>query len=100
MVMFGAFLATSGEVFAHQGHAHPAPWDACHEQVLDDACQWSDAKGAKYIGTCRSMQGALVCVRNQPIEQPSTSSVIPYGVAICGVAGILGLLLLFKKFRT
>lgn len=52
---------------AHQGHTDRAPWDACATRVLDDPCEWTDRAHARYIGTCRQVADALLCVRNQPV---------------------------------
>lgn len=59
---------------AHQGHTHSAPWEVCEAQTLGDPCQWEDAEQSLYIGTCRGVSDALICVRNQPIQKPETAS--------------------------
>ncbi|MEM9454295.1 MAG: hypothetical protein AAGF11_08960 [Myxococcota bacterium] len=61
-------MLTPQLAWGHRGHSNPAPWDACVEHTLGESCQWNDAHGAAYRGTCRSMSEHLLCVRNQPIE--------------------------------
>lgn len=60
---------------AHQGHSNKAPWTACAEGAVNDACAWEDGHHARYVGTCRSVRDTLVCVRNQPIVQPGEAEV-------------------------
>lgn len=74
-LLLGAVLTTSvstlglgpSSAHAHQGHTDRAPWEACAEKALDDACEWTDRSHARYIGTCREIADALMCVRNRPI---------------------------------
>lgn len=71
---------------AHAGHGPAAPWDLCAESDLGDACAWESAERDLYRGTCRSMSGALVCVRNQPIIQGAARQRARW-VSAAGLAG-------------
>lgn len=66
--------------FAHEGHLNEAPWAACDNRDIGDACAYENAAEDVYRGTCRSMSEHLICVRNQPIErsapQQDTATVI------------------------
>lgn len=37
---------------------------------LGDGCEWESDDRALYIGTCRAVSEALICVRNKPIQRP------------------------------
>ena len=52
---------------AHDAHGTGRAWEACAQNALGDRCAWRDATEDLYQGTCRSMGGALVCVRDRPI---------------------------------
>ena len=75
---------------AHAGHGPSAPWDLCAEAALGDRCAWENAEGDLYRGSCRSMSGALVCVRDQPIlraedRRPMAASVgVGLGLVMIG----------------
>lgn len=98
----------TGVAQAHRGHGDRAAWDACAGRSLDAPCAWQDAEHSRYIGTCRSVADALVCVRNQPIERanPQTShessahnhthddSGLPFGLTLAfGLLAVAGVAL-------
>ena len=60
----------SASAAAHEGHTDDVAWRACDQHGLGDACAYTDHARATYRGTCRSMSGELLCVRNRPIERP------------------------------
>ncbi|MGB5247169.1 MAG: hypothetical protein WBM54_04945 [Woeseia sp.] len=69
-IILGAILAViSAAAFAHDGHLNDAPWSACEDQQIGDACTFENSAKDIYRGTCRAMSDALMCVRNQPIEK-------------------------------
>jgi hypothetical protein len=53
---------------AHEGHFTTLPWDVCASSSLGQTCEFEEG-GAISRGSCRSMSGALVCVRNKPLER-------------------------------
>lgn len=81
----------SGPAAAHAGHGPSEPWEACAASALGDACAWENAQRDLYRGTCRSMSGALVCVRKQPIlraadREPRSAAGVGIGVGL----GLIG----------
>lgn len=63
-----AALAFSSAATAHDGHGSTLPWEACAEAELGAACSFESGAHMLHVGTCRSMSGALMCVRNQPLR--------------------------------
>jgi hypothetical protein len=63
------FIATSGVLFAHDGHHTNKAWEACKEKQLSDTCSYILQENMLYKGTCRAVNEALLCVRNKPIEK-------------------------------
>jgi hypothetical protein len=63
------FIATTGILYAHDGHHISKAWEACEEKKLSDACSYTLQQNKQYNGTCRAVAEALICVRNQPIEK-------------------------------
>jgi hypothetical protein len=68
--MISALVAwmLAAPAWAHDGHTDRAPWDACNDHALSEACAWQDAAHRSYDGTCRSVADALICVRQRPVE--------------------------------
>ena len=52
---------------AHSGGGNRLQWEVCASSELGERCEWTDARGSLYRGTCRRISGALMCVRNRPI---------------------------------
>jgi hypothetical protein len=74
-----ALLLAVGLAFAHKGHTgDAAPWHACEAQPVGASCSFSPPSGDLHRGTCRQIQGSMMCVRNQPI--------VPAGEGGAGVA--------------
>jgi len=69
-----AGLLLSASPQAHQGIPNVGASEACTGQLLGDACEWSDAHDALYVGTCRKVTSSLQCVRNKPIIYPKDHS--------------------------
>lgn len=60
----------STPVFAHEGAiGNEVMWRACEDRSLNDRCAFRNADHDTYRGSCQSMAGHLVCVRNQPVER-------------------------------
>jgi len=53
---------------AHGGHFSEAPWHACDGLTQGSLCTYED-ETTRSRGTCQSISGALLCVRNRPVEQ-------------------------------
>ncbi len=64
-------MLAAGTVGAHDAHVNEAPWLACEQRQLGNACSYTNSSHDLYRGTCQSMQEHLFCVRNQPIEKAS-----------------------------
>lgn len=69
-----AVLLPSVVAHAHRGMHNVGANKACAQQELGDDCSWTDAEHSRYIGTCRQVSEALLCVRNQPIQRLSASA--------------------------
>ena len=96
-------IAPSLEVSAHQGHSSNAAWAACEGVELGETCSFEDPAHAVYRGTCRRISGALVCVRNQPIEHPSADTPAeprPLVWAGMGFLAIVGGVMLRRRTTT
>ena len=65
-----AAVAPGGAAFGHADHVDGAAWTAS----LADACEFTDHDDDVYRGSCRLVSGALLCVRNRPIETGATAS--------------------------
>ena len=63
------FPLVAASALAHEGHLTRIAWDACGGSEVGASCEWEDGAGAVYRGSCRSMSGGVVCVRNRPIER-------------------------------
>lgn len=79
-----ASLAVPSIAAAHAGHGAPQPWDACADQARAAACSWTDARSRLYVGTCRPINGGMMCVRNRPIVT------LPPPAAMGALAGLAG----------
>ncbi|MBU2976809.1 hypothetical protein [Alteromonas sp. C1M14] len=55
-------------VLAHSGHVNQQAVTACEGKKKSDPCSYTVHDTQKYIGTCQAFSKALMCVRNQPIE--------------------------------
>ncbi len=79
LVLGGLLLApalNSAPAHAHRGlHSAPAR-RACSQRELGEACSWTDARQARYIGTCREVSTSLLCVRNRPIERSGSDAAV------------------------
>lgn len=76
MAVFAGVMLSATLAHAHRGGIYNrGARDACVEQELGDACSWEDTQHARYIGTCRMVSTALLCVRTQPIERPADAAV-------------------------
>lgn len=69
-----AILLAPSFADAHQAHTRTEPWDVCADAELGDDCQWEDSEHLLYIGTCREVSEALMCVRHRPIVRPEEVS--------------------------
>lgn len=67
-VFAAATLGGAARADAHGGHHNPVAWRACDAHPLGAQCSFLDGAHARHRGTCRSISGALLCVRNRPIE--------------------------------
>ena len=73
--------------FAHGGHPSTKPWEACHAHALGDPCAWQEAD-LDYRGTCRQVDAALLCVRNQPLASRQAPPTLAIGLgALATLAG-------------
>ena len=66
MLVLCVIFATS-LVRAHDSNFSQEPWSVCEAREINDSCAFTNSKEDLYRGTCQSMSGALICVRNQPI---------------------------------
>jgi hypothetical protein len=90
-----ALIVLSTAAFAHEGHLSSLAWAACSPSSLGDACSF-DAGGALARGSCRSMSGALICVRNRPLERRGPES----PVAVVGLwlaAGVVSVVIVRRR---
>lgn len=60
-------LVACGVANAHEGTTNRASWEVCDGAELGDLCEFVDSHDALHRGTCRSFDGDLSCVRNQPL---------------------------------
>lgn len=58
---------------AHSAGTAKVAWDVCYAKDVSQACEFENAAGDIYRGTCQTMSGSLMCVRNQPIEKASAN---------------------------
>lgn len=80
----------SSLAFAHEGHFTNVAWAACAQESLGDACSFEDGAQNLYRGSCRSMSGALVCVRNRPLQRPGgVEGWVALGLGLLGAALVL-----------
>ena len=89
-------LSLPGLAPAHQGHGDPAPWAACEGVQTGEACSFRPASGDLHRGTCQTIGGHPVCVRNKPII-PAGSDGTPLWVLTA--VGVLGGLMLLASAR-
>lgn len=77
--LLGLVLATGlpAVAQAHGGHGSVLPVLACESRAHGDGCAYEDAHRDVYRGTCRSMGGALRCVRTQPIARAASAPEAP-----------------------
>ncbi|MDP5138208.1 hypothetical protein [Rheinheimera baltica] len=69
----GLLLALlSTPLLAHQGHVHKFAAQACVDKTLSQVCEYSPDQKHLYQGSCQSMTGTLMCVRNKPIITSDT----------------------------
>ena len=54
-------------LYAHSGHVHKAPWEACDEKEKEDICSYTVNDIDLYRGTCQYFNTVFRCVRNKPI---------------------------------
>lgn len=68
-LLFGVIASSfvCAPAMAHQGEHNRDARDACIEQTLGNACEWTDGQDALYVGSCRQVSSSLLCVRNKPI---------------------------------
>ena len=52
---------------AHSGLTSGIAWEVCEDKPRSEACEYSNAHGDLYIGTCQSISSHMLCVRNKPI---------------------------------
>lgn len=78
---------------AHQGHTSTLAWDACTTHTLGEVCEFETDHQEIHIGTCRSMSGELLCVRNRPIVRAEPRPA-PSSTSSSMVLGSLGALCL------
>ncbi len=69
---------------AHGGNASRQAWDICREAEVADLCEFTDHHGDLHRGTCRSFDGAKMCVRNRPIVPASAVPVMDRGAPTSG----------------
>jgi hypothetical protein len=62
-------LGLAPAALAHEGHLTNVAWEACEGAALGAECVFEDGAQQLYRGSCRSMSGALMCVRNKPLER-------------------------------
>ena len=60
-------------VFAHAGHSHKAPWDACKDKQKESICSYQNGEHDLFQGTCQYFSDSLMCVRNKPIIKATSS---------------------------
>lgn len=71
-------LSFSGSALAHDGGiGNEVMWSACDGRTVNDSCSFESHEHDIFRGTCQSMSGAAVCVRNQPIEYAATHTHSP-----------------------
>lgn len=54
-------------IFAHEGHIHKAPWEACEKKQKEDNCSYVNGDNDLFRGSCQYFSNKLMCVRNKPI---------------------------------
>jgi len=60
-------LACTSSASAHDSHTHQAPWQACAEKQIKEACSYTNGDEDLFKGSCQLFNEALMCVRNEPI---------------------------------
>ena len=65
-------ILMSTNLYAHKSHNNKAPWDACGDKKINDACHWVTEQHSIYEGSCRSISDSLICVRTKPIRKEGT----------------------------
>jgi hypothetical protein len=60
-------LSCTSSASAHDSHTHQAPWQACAEKQIKDACSYTNGDKDLFKGSCQLFNEALMCVRNEPI---------------------------------
>jgi len=68
------WLLCLGLAHGHQGHTRTLAWDACDHSEVGETCTYDVSDQERHIGTCRSMSGDLLCVRNRPVVDPTRAS--------------------------
>ena len=75
MIKIFVFIMLSLSVlFAHDGHTHNAPWEACENIKLSDDCSYENKNEDLFVGTCQEFSKKLMCVRNKPIIKKVVST--------------------------
>ena len=64
-------ILAAGSSKAHDSNFSQEPWAVCEAMEVNDSCAFTNSSEDIYRGTCQSMSGALICVRNQPIVRHS-----------------------------
>lgn len=72
--MTAASALISSNSYSHDGNLNEEPWNACGDRKIADYCSFTNSHEDLYFGTCQSMSGALICVRNKPIVRSMNSS--------------------------
>lgn len=66
LLCVSTFSLISTASYSHNGQPNLLPWHACEEKALDNECSYKTSTKI-YNGSCRSINNALMCVRNQPL---------------------------------
>ncbi|WP_426359847.1 hypothetical protein ACPUVO_06375 [Pseudocolwellia sp. HL-MZ19] len=64
---FFVLLAGISSANAHDSHTHQAPWQACADKQIKEACSYTNGDEDLFKGSCQLFNEALMCVRNEPI---------------------------------
>lgn len=86
-------LAAPGVAHGHASHPTDLAWRACDHRALSDTCSFDNGH-AVHRGTCRSIGGGLICVRNQPLRPSGSAPTAPARTSLLAAVGLGGVALL------
>lgn len=74
-------IFAAGAAKAHDSNFSQEPWSVCEAREINDSCAFTNSNEDLYRGTCQSMSGALICVRNQPILRQQSNNELAHSHA-------------------